>query len=62
MNGIGNVPQVAFVAAGSGFVGGRLIQALVAQGWRVRALVRGQKEASSVASLGAVPVPENLRI
>ena len=56
MNEIGNVQQVAFVTGGSGFVGGRLIQALVAQGWQVRALVRGQKAAASVATLGAVPV------
>ena len=56
MNGIGNGQQVAFVTGGSGFVGGRLIQTLVAQGWQVRALVRGQKTAARVASLGAVPV------
>jgi len=56
MNEIGNVQQTAFVTGGSGFVGGRLIQALVAQGWQVRALVRGQKAAASVATLGAVPV------
>ena len=37
-------------------MGGRLIQALVARGWQVRALVRGQKAAASVAALGAVPV------
>ncbi|HEX8896399.1 MAG TPA: NAD-dependent epimerase/dehydratase family protein [Terriglobales bacterium] len=56
MNEIGNAQQVAFVTGGSGFVGGRLIHALVAQGWQVRALVRGQKAAASVATLGAVPV------
>jgi nucleoside-diphosphate-sugar epimerase len=56
MNEIGDVQQVAFVTGGSGFVGGRLIQALVAQGWQVRALVRGQKAAASVATLGATPV------
>jgi nucleoside-diphosphate-sugar epimerase len=56
MNEIGDVQQVAFVTGGSGFVGGRLIQALVAQGWQVRALVRGQKAAASVATLGAIPV------
>ena len=56
MNKLGNVQQVAFVTGGSGFVGGRLIRALVAQSWQVRALVRGQKAAASVAALGAVPV------
>ncbi len=56
MNKLGNEQQVAFVTGGSGFVGGRLIQALVARGWQVRALVRGQKAAASVAALGAVPV------
>src|SRR5215475_14566251 len=56
MNEIGNMQQLAFVTGGSGFVGGRLIQALVARGWQVRALVRGQKAAASVATLGAVPV------
>ena len=56
MNKLGNLQQLAFVTGGSGFVGGRLIEALVAQGWQVRALVRGQKAAASVATLGAVPV------
>jgi len=56
MNELGNEQQVAFVTGGSGFVGGRLIQALVAQGWQVRALVRGQKATAKVAGLGAVPV------
>ena len=48
--------QLAFVTGGSGFVGGRLIGALVAQGWQVRALVRGEKAAASVTALGAAPV------
>src|SRR5215469_5610386 len=56
MREIGNSQRVAFVTGGSGFVGGRLIRELVAQGWQVRALVRGQKAAASVAALGAVPV------
>ena len=56
MNKLGNMQRLAFVTGGSGFVGGRLIQALVGQGWQVRALVRGQKPAASVATLGAVPV------
>ena len=56
MKEIGNTQKVAFVTGGSGFVGGRLIEALVAQGWQVRALVRGQKAAASVTALGAIPV------
>jgi nucleoside-diphosphate-sugar epimerase len=48
--------QVAFVTGGSGFVGGRLIEALVAQGWEVQALARGEKAAVKVKALGAVPV------
>jgi nucleoside-diphosphate-sugar epimerase len=56
MNKLGNMQQLAFVTGGSGFVGGRLIEALVAQGWQVRALVRGKKAAASVSTLGAVPV------
>jgi len=56
MNKLGNEQQVAFVTGGSGLVGGRLIQALVVRGWQVRALVRGQKAAASVAALGGVPV------
>src|SRR5271163_1019178 len=56
MNKPGNAQQVAFVTGGSGFVGGRLIQALLGQGWQVRALVRGQKAGASVAALGALPI------
>jgi uncharacterized protein YbjT (DUF2867 family) len=51
MNQLGNMQRLAFVTGGSGFVGGRLIEALVAQGWQVRALVRGKKAAASVAAL-----------
>jgi len=56
MNKLGNMQQLAFVTGGSGFVGGRLIQALVGQGWQVRALVRSQEAAAKVAGLGAVPI------
>lgn len=56
MNKLGNIQQSAFVTGGSGFVGGRLIQALVDQGWQVRALVRGQNAAANVALLGAIPI------
>ena len=56
MNNVGNKQHFAFVTGGSGFVGGRLIEALVAHGWQVRALVRGKRAAASVTALGAVPV------
>lgn len=50
------VEQAAFVTGGSGFVGGKLIEALIARGWEVRALARGEKAALKVKALGAVPV------
>jgi uncharacterized protein YbjT (DUF2867 family) len=53
--------QTAFVTGGSGFVGGRLIEALIAQGWEVRALARGEKAVSKIKALGAIPVVENLQ-
>ena len=46
----------AFVTGGSGFVGGRLIERLVADGHAVRALARSQAAADRVAALGAEPV------
>lgn len=49
-----------FVTGGSGFVGGRLIERLVAAGWRVRALARGEAAARSVSMRGAEPVPGSL--
>jgi uncharacterized protein YbjT (DUF2867 family) len=36
--------QAAFVTGGSGFIGGRLIERLVADGIRVRALARSDRE------------------
>jgi nucleoside-diphosphate-sugar epimerase len=48
--------RVAFVTGGSGFVGGRLIERLVADGWHVRALARSPKAMAQVAALGARPV------
>lgn len=48
--------RMAFVTGGSGFVGGRLIQSLVATGWRVRALARNDAAAKAVTALGAQPV------
>lgn len=50
----------AFVTGGSGFVGGRLIQRLVADGTAVRALARSEASAEKVAALGAEPVRGDL--
>jgi uncharacterized protein YbjT (DUF2867 family) len=52
--------RIAFVTGGSGFVGGRLIRALVAQGWQVRALARNRSAIAAVENLGAVPVQGEL--
>ncbi len=52
--------RVAFVTGGSGFVGGRLISALIAQDWQVRALARGQKAVATVKGLGAVVIEGDL--
>ncbi len=48
--------RVAFVTGGSGFVGGRLIRALVANGWQVRALARTDSAEKAVMALGAQPI------
>jgi nucleoside-diphosphate-sugar epimerase len=52
--------RTAFVTGGSGFIGGRLVQRLVAGGWRVRALARSEGSAAKVAALGAEPVRGDL--
>ncbi len=49
-----------FVTGGSGFIGGRLIARLIAEGRRVRALVRSDSAADRVRSLGAEPVHGDL--
>jgi nucleoside-diphosphate-sugar epimerase len=46
----------AFVTGGSGFIGGRLVERLVGEGRRVRALARSEPSARRVAELGAEPV------
>lgn len=48
-----NQKRIAFVTGGSGFVGGRLIQSLVAAGWQVRALARNDNAVKAVIALGA---------
>lgn len=48
--------KICFVTGGSGFVGGRLIQRLLAQGLEVRALVRNANAARSIECMGAIPV------
>jgi nucleoside-diphosphate-sugar epimerase len=48
--------MTAFVTGGSGFIGGRLISRLVAEGQTVRALARSDASAARVAELGGEPV------
>ena len=52
--------ESAFVTGGSGFIGGRLVERLVADGVRVRALARSDASAAAVAALGAEPVRGDL--
>ena len=54
------MPRAAFVTGGSGFIGGRLIDRLVADGWRVRALARSGASAGVVADHGAEAVRGDL--
>lgn len=48
--------ETAFVTGGSGFIGGRLIERLVADGVAVRALARSDSSAAKVEALGAEAV------
>jgi nucleoside-diphosphate-sugar epimerase len=50
----------AFVTGGSGFIGGRLIERLRAEGLEVRALARSDRAAEAVAQRGAEPVRADL--
>ena len=50
----------AFVTGGSGFIGGRLIERLRADGHEVRALARSEDAAARVRAHGAEPVPGDL--
>jgi nucleoside-diphosphate-sugar epimerase len=55
-----NATDAVFVTGGSGFIGGRLIRRLVADGSRVRALARSDDAAETVAGVGAEPVRGDL--
>jgi nucleoside-diphosphate-sugar epimerase len=50
------VTEAAFVTGGSGFIGGRLIERLVGEGRKVRALARSDAAAAKVEALGAEAV------
>jgi nucleoside-diphosphate-sugar epimerase len=50
----------AFVTGGSGFIGGRLIERLVADGRSVRALARSERSADAIRARGAEPVRGDL--
>jgi nucleoside-diphosphate-sugar epimerase len=52
--------ETAFVTGGSGFIGGRLIERLVADGWSVRALARSDAAQARVEALGAEAVRGDL--
>jgi dihydroflavonol-4-reductase len=50
------VPETAFVTGGTGFLGGAIVQRLVALGRPVRALTRSDEGARKLRALGAEPV------
>src|SRR5437879_13239102 len=52
--------MTAFVTGGSGFVGGAVIRALIAEGEPVRALARSPVARATVIELGAEPVTGDL--
>jgi nucleoside-diphosphate-sugar epimerase len=52
--------RTAFVTGGSGFIGGRLIERLAADGWAVRALARSDAAVVRVEAAGATPVRGDL--
>jgi nucleoside-diphosphate-sugar epimerase len=55
-----DLDKSAFVTGGSGFIGGRLIERLVDDGWRVRALARSPEAAAKVEERGAESVRGDL--
>lgn len=52
--------QTCLITGGSGFVGGRLIERLIAQGWAVRALARSEESMQIVGRRGAQAVRGSL--
>lgn len=52
--------RIAFVTGGSGFVGSRLIHALVANNWEVHALARSSAAIAAVEGSGAISVHGDL--
>ncbi|MGI9021011.1 MAG: NAD-dependent epimerase/dehydratase family protein [Solirubrobacterales bacterium] len=50
----------AFVTGGSGFIGGRLLRRLAADGVSARALARSEASAAKVVELGAEPIRGDL--
>jgi dihydroflavonol-4-reductase len=56
----GAAESPVLVTGGSGFIGGAILDALVAQGRPVQALARSAKSADDVRARGAVPVPGDL--
>jgi nucleoside-diphosphate-sugar epimerase len=52
--------NTAFVTGGSGFIGGRLIERLRAEGHTVRALARSDQAAERIRAAGGEPVPGDL--
>jgi nucleoside-diphosphate-sugar epimerase len=54
------VTSTAFVTGGSGFIGGHLVERLVREGTRVRALARSDASAKTLSDLGAEPVRGDL--
>ncbi|HET9954463.1 MAG TPA: NAD-dependent epimerase/dehydratase family protein [Polyangiaceae bacterium] len=52
--------ELVFITGGSSFVGAAIIQAMISEGHRVRALARSEKSARTVSLLGAEPVRGDL--
>lgn len=50
------MPETAFVTGGSGFLGGAIVERLLAQGRLVKALTRSEDAARALRALGAEPV------
>ena len=48
--------KVALVTGATGYVGSRLTQSLIREGWKVYALLRDASDASKLEPFGAQPV------